>query len=40
MQYVFQTFLKFSVCLRHLAYHLFAYGADEYAFIPAQEVII
>ena len=40
MQYIFQTFFKFSGCFRHLAYHRFAYGADEYAFIPAQEIII
>ena len=39
MQYIFQTFFKFSVYLRHLAYHRFADGADEYAFIPAREII-
>ena len=27
--------IRISVAFRHLAYHLFAYGADEYAFIPA-----
>ena len=40
MQYIFQTFFKFSVCFRHLAYHRFADGADEYAFIPAREIIV
>lgn len=39
MRYIFQTFFKFSVCFRHLAYHRFADGADEYAFIPAREII-
>lgn len=34
---IFQTFFQFSVCLRHLAYRRFAYGADEYAFVPAQK---
>ena len=40
MQYIFQTFFKFSVCFRLLAYHRFTDGADEYAFIPAQKVIV
>ena len=32
--------IRISVAFRHLAYHLFAYGADEHAFVPAQEVVI
>ena len=32
--------IRISVAFRHLAYHLFAYGADEHAFVPTQEVVI